>query len=199
MKLLFFDLENATGGRSNKICELGYVLVDEHFLILEKGNMIINPNISRREWDWYVVKKVLTRKKSEYEKSQTFDFYYQMINGLIKSADYVIGHTVKGDVKALNEECKRYKLQDLNFQFYDESVIFQITMESKQKKSVNSILCELGVQAEGKEHDAESDAYNTMLGIKSMIEKTGKSIKDFFDYNSRAKGENNNSVICCEY
>ena len=198
MKLLFFDLENATGGKSKKICEFGYVLVDDHFSILEKGNMIINPNILRNEWDWYVVRKVLTKKKAEYEASQTFDFYYQKIKELINSADCVIGHSVKGDVIALNEECKRYELSNLNFEFYDECDIFQVFMKSKQKRSVNNILYDLGVQPEGKEHDAESDAYNTMLGIRTMIEKTGKNTKDFFKNNSKAKGENKDSIIYCE-
>ncbi len=65
-------------------------------------------------------------------------------------------------------------------------------------RSVNGILYDLGVQPKGKEHDAESDAYNTMLGIRAMIEKTGKSTKDFLDDNSKAKGENQDSVIHCE-
>ena len=53
MKYLFFDLEYASQkGGTSKICEFGYVVTDENFNILEKDNLIINPNIYRYEWDY---------------------------------------------------------------------------------------------------------------------------------------------------
>ena len=67
MKYLFFDLEYATSkGGKIKICEFGYVLTNEKFEILNKSNFIIDPYINKSDWDWRVVKKILTRKVKEY-------------------------------------------------------------------------------------------------------------------------------------
>ena len=80
MKYLFFDLEYASQkGGTSKICEFGYVVTDENFNILEKDNLIINPNIYRYEWDYRVLRKILTRRMKEYEESLTFDKYYEKI------------------------------------------------------------------------------------------------------------------------
>ena len=93
MKFLFFDLEYATSKGGNiKICEFGFVVTDENFKIKERDNFIINPNILREEWDWRVVRTILTRRVSEYENSPKFDEYYDDIVELIKSADYVLNY-----------------------------------------------------------------------------------------------------------
>ena len=74
MRYLVFDLEYATSkGGVSKICEFGYVVTNEKFEIIEKGNFIIDPYINRNEWDYRVVRKILTRKIWEYEKSPRFD------------------------------------------------------------------------------------------------------------------------------
>jgi flagellar basal body rod protein FlgG len=48
VKYLFFDLEfaNSRDGKP-KICEFGYVVTDEGFRVLSRGNLIIDPNIQR--------------------------------------------------------------------------------------------------------------------------------------------------------
>ena len=49
-KYLFFDCEFATSkGGEEKICEFGYVLVDDRFNVIYKGNIVINPNIKPNE------------------------------------------------------------------------------------------------------------------------------------------------------
>ena len=55
MKYLFFDLEFATS-RSGilKICEFGYVLTNESFEIIKRDNLIIDPYIAIRDWDYRV-------------------------------------------------------------------------------------------------------------------------------------------------
>lgn len=176
MKILFFDLEKATekyeGRKESKICEFGYVVTDENFVVTARGNALIDPKIDRKDWDWYVVKKVLTRKKSEYLGKPAFDAYYPEIREMILSADCVVGHTLSGDVKALNDECKRYDLPSIDFDFYDECIVFQRMMNSKNQRSVLNILRDLEIAPEGAEHDAECDAYNTMLGLKAMAERS---------------------------
>ena len=199
MKILFFDLEKATEKYADKkqsiICEFGYVVTDENFSVIKQGNVLIDPKIDRKDWDWYVVKKVLTRKKSEYLGKPAFDSLYPEIKELILSADYVVGHTMGGDVKALNDECKRYDLPSIDFDFYDECIVFQRMMNSKNQRSVLNILHDLEVLPEGAEHDAESDAYNTMLGIKAMAEKCGVTLGELLMRYPEAKDGNRNYEV----
>ena len=125
MKYLFYDLEYASSkGGISKICEFGYVLTDESFNVLERDNFIIDPYITREEWDWRVVRKILTRKVSEYESSPRFDEYYDDIKKLILNADYVLGHSLNSDAKALNQDCERYDLHSIDYDFYDIKLFY---------------------------------------------------------------------------
>jgi len=126
MKYLFYDLEYATSKGGNiKICEFGYVVTNEKFDVLERDNFIIDPNITRQDWDWWVIKNKLIRKVNEYENSPAFPHFYSNIKRLIDNADYVIGHTLNGDAKALNIECQRYDMPSLDYDFYDVKNIFR--------------------------------------------------------------------------
>ena len=87
MQYLFFDLEKATSKKGGRICEFGYVIVDENFKIIEENNLIINPNISDDDWDNYVVENLLHKTIEEYESNPKFNHYYQKISNLKLSAD----------------------------------------------------------------------------------------------------------------
>ena len=147
MKYLFLDTEVATSKGSKKICEFGYVITNESFDILERNNFIINPNIKRSDWDWYVVKNILSRKVREYEDNLEFDKYYLQIDSLINSVDYVFGHSINGDVMALNDECIRYNLPSINFDFYDIKEIFKENSGDKRDVYGLDILKELEIES----------------------------------------------------
>ena len=199
MKILFFDLEKATEKYADKkqsiLCEFGFVVTDEKFAVIKRKNVLIDPKIEGKDWDWYVVKNLLTRKKKEYLGQPAFDLVYPQIREEILSSDYVIGHTMSGDVKALNDECKRYDLPSIDFDFYDECIVFQRMMNAKNQRSVLNILRDLEVAPEGAEHDAESDAYNTMLGIKAMAEKCGVTLGELLMRYPDAKDNNRNYEV----
>ncbi len=172
MKYLFFDLEYATSkGGDIKICEFGYVVTNENFVVQERKNLLINPNIFRYEWDWRVVKKILTHKIEEYEKSPIFESYYDDIVKLINSADYIFGHTLNGDAKALNCDCQRYGLPSIDFKFYDIKEFYKQYSSTKRDISVTNILNDLEIKGEEGSHDAEIDAVNTMYEFKAMLQK----------------------------
>ena len=163
MKYLFFDLEYATSKGGNiKICEFGYVLTNEKFEILNKGNFIIDPYIHKSDWDWRVVKKILTRKVKEYGSMPRFDKYYFDIKDLINSADYVIGQSLDGYAKALNDECQRYELDSIDFDFYDIKKLYMEYKNTKAEISVDNIMKSFNSQGDERAHDAEADAYNTI-------------------------------------
>ena len=196
MKYLFFDCEfaNCFDGKE-KICEFGYVMVNEKFDILYKGNLIINPNIKPNEWDWYALKKILTRKREEYESMLFFPSYHMKIVALIKNADYILGHTIDGDVHALNCELQRYNLPCLNFEFYDIKEMFKAYADTKKTLSVENILTELGIRSDGSKHDAGVDAYNTMLELKTILEKLEFKLEEMIEICPSAKDKTENFLI----
>jgi len=196
MKYLFYDLEYATSkGGIQKICEFGYVLTDETFRVLERDNFIIDPYITREEWDWRVVKKILTRRVSEYESSPRFDEYYEDIKNLINSADYVLGHSLNSDAKALNQDCERYNLQSIDYDFYDIKAFYKQFSNTKKDTSVTNILNELNINGEDGEHDAETDAYNTKLELKEMLNVLNASLEELIELVPEAKDRTENYLV----
>lgn len=196
MKYLFFDLEFASSkGDREHICEFGFVVTNEQFDILDRGNFIINPNLDRSDWDWRVVKKILTRRIFEYEKEETFPRYYNEIKYLIKEADFVFGHSTSGDAKALNCDCERYNLPSLDFDFYDIKEFYKCLTNTTKSTSVKDILESLHIQGDEKEHDAEADAYNTMLELKGMLEKYKVNLGKLIESCPNAKDRTENYVV----
>ena len=195
-KYLIFDLEEATcKGGIAKICEFGYVVTNEKFEILNRGNFIIDPYIKWNDWDWVVVKTILTRKVREYEKSPKFDEYYDDIKDLILEADYIFGHSLDGDAKALNDECLRYNLNSIDFVFYDLRELYKKYSHKKSNVSVQNILKDFNIEGEQNEHDAEADAYNTMLGLKAILDNMKISLEELIELCPDAKNENNNYEV----
>ena len=196
MRYLFFDCEfaNCYNGKE-KICEFGYVMVDETFNLLHKGNIIINPNIKNNEWDWYALKKILTRKKEVYENMLFFPAYFKRIEALIKNSDVILGHTIEADVHALNCELQRYNLSSLDFEFYDIKEMYKSYNATKKDVSVEQMLVELGISSDNNKHDAEADAFNTMLELKAILEKLEMSVQDLIELCPKAKDKTENFVM----
>lgn len=179
MRYLFYDLEFASQlhGKS-KICEFGYVVTNENFEIIDEGNFIIDPNIPFYEWDRYVLSHLLNRKKSIYLKSPLFEAYYNKIKNLIASADYVFGHSLNGDAKALNDELERYKLDAINYDFYDVKNFYKQYSNINRDVSVTDILKKLNIDGDDRAHDAQVDSYNVMLELKKMKDDLEVSLEE---------------------
>ena len=170
MKYLFFDLEfaNSRDGKP-KICEFGYVVTDEGFRVLSRGNLIIDPNIQRSEWEYRVVKKILTRPIAVYERAPAFPAFYDRIAELIRSADMIFGHTMDMDAKGLNSDAKRYGLPPINFEFWDVHQFYIAQTGALKNTGLSAILEQLGIAGDENVHDAEADAYNTMLALRGLL------------------------------
>lgn len=196
MNYLFFDCEFATTeGGNEKMCEFGFVVVNENFSILNRGNIIINPNIKSSEWDRYALKHILTRTKEEYENRLFFLAYHKRIILLIQNANFIFGHTINGDVHALNCELKRYNLPALDFDFYDIKEIYKVFTDTNKSVSLESILSELGIKGDDKKHDAEVDSYNTMLELKTILEKGKFKLEEMLEMCPNAKDRTEQFMI----
>ena len=196
MKYLFFDTEMATcKGGQYKMCEFGYVVTDEKFNIIKRGNIIIDPNIDRRDWDWYAVRKILTRKIDDYIGQPTFLAVYDDILEIFKGIDLVIGHTLDSDAKSLNDDCRRYELSPINFSFCDVKKIYRDYSNGKEDISLENLMQLLNVEGEGKLHDAEYDAVNTMLCFKALLKTMDKSLDKYLEEHPEQIDKSENLVV----
>ena len=196
MKYLVFDLEKASCKNNEfKVCEFGYVLTDDKFKVIRKGNFYINPNIPSDDWDSYALTKILYREQSFYEEQPTFDAFYDEIRALFQQADFVYGHTVDGDVQGINDECKRYNLSPINYDFYDIKEFYKILAETKENVGVTRLREIFGITEEYQEHDAESDAYTTMLELKAMLNQFNITLEELLTKNPSLKDTTRDFVI----
>lgn len=196
MKYLFYDLEYATSaGGVMKVCEFGYVTTDENFNVLDRNNFIINPNISRGEWDYRVISKILTRSIEEYESGKRFGYYYNYIKKSIEEADCVIGHSLNNDALAINQECIRVNKPSIDYDFYDVKEFYKEYSNTTEATSVVNMLKELGINGDDKYHDAEADAYNTMLELKKMVHELDITLDEFIELVPGAKDRTENFKV----
>lgn len=194
MRYLFLDMEFANSfDNKSKICEFGYVIVDEAFNVLEKRNILVNPKVTK--WDYYVVKKLLTFSKKEYISASAFDLIYKEIKSIIESADYVFGHSTVSDIKALNDECRRYDLPFLNFSFYDIKLIYAEYQTNSKKLGLSNILYGLSQKENTNRHNALEDAISTMIVMKDMLESMEISLEDFLELCPKGLDKTENGVI----
>ena len=164
MKYLFFDIECA-GVFKNvaKICAFGYCLTDEQFNILEKKDILINPqggfHLTDRKGEQGIV---LPYKYEDFKKYPTFKEQANDIYALLQDSDtLVIGHAVQNDVKYLNLESKRFSLPSFSFRFVDTQFLYMNVIADFSRQYGLGIIAErLGV--EFTPHRAVDDAYATM-------------------------------------
>ena len=113
MKYLFFDIECASVFKDKaKICVFGYCLTDEKFNIIEKQDLLINPqggfHLTDRKGQRGLV---LPYKYEDFKKYPTFLDKKEQIYSLLQDKDtLVFGHAVQNDVKYLNLESHRFSL-----------------------------------------------------------------------------------------
>lgn len=197
MNYLVFDLEKASCKNNEfKVCEFGFVLTVENFKVIVRGNFHINPNIPGSEWDYMALRKILHYKKSHYLKQPTFDHFYNNIKGLFNKADFIYGHTADGDVQGINDECKRYKLPPINYDFYDIKEFYKVLANVKRNIGVTELREILDIKDDDYlEHDAESDAYTTMCELIAMLEKYNINLKEFLNNNPQLKDSTKDFVI----
>ena len=195
MKYLFFDIECA-GVFKNvaKICAFGYCLTDEKFHILEKEDILINPqgnfHLTDRKGEQGIV---LPYKYEDFKNYPTFPELAPRIYELLQDKDTLVaGHATMNDVKYLNLESKRFSLPSFSFRFADTQFIYMNRIgEFSRQFALGSIAESLGV--EFTPHRAADDAYATMrvaeamcreegLDFTGLLEKYGVSLGEIKDY-----------------
>lgn len=175
MQYLFFDIECA-GVFKNvaKICAFGYCLVDEQFHILEKEDILINPqgnfHLTDRKGEQGLV---LPYKYADFKHYPTFPQRAEKIYGLLQAENtLVVGHAAMNDVKYLNLESKRFALPSFRFRFADTQFVYMnLVKEFSRQFGLGAIAEQLNV--EFTPHRAVDDAYATMKVAEAMCLQEG--------------------------
>ena len=194
MNFLFFDIECANNADGiAKICEFGYVLINDNFDVLEKDNFIIDP---KAPFDWYVIKKLLAYKKEAYYNSEPYPFYFDKISSLFNAPDtMVVGHSVDGDARYLNDEAKRYKLPFFKYDFYDIRIIYQDYTKAKNGMGLEQIGETIGSEKPKHAHTAVDDAEATMYIAKKLCEDRNITLVELLKKYPNAVGTANNGLV----
>ncbi len=171
MNFLFFDIECAVCNHIEKrICSFGYVLTDSNLNIIKKEDILINPLV----FDNKILDNVIDYKKADLSKEKEFPFYYEYIKSLLEDKNnIVIAQVAKNDASYLIDTLKRYKLDSINFVFYDFAEIYKNYINAKQYVSLENERIFLGISdKQGTLHTSLNDAYILYECFKALYLRT---------------------------
>ena len=159
MRYLFFDIECADGGQGS-ICSFGYVITDTDFHVLEKRDIVINPDArfhlagrSKRP------ELVLAYTKEEFRKEPKFPHFYEEIRAMLEAEDQVVvGHSVRDDVNFLCKACRRYALPSLSFSFRDSQRMYADYVGTKDQISLDNACEAFAIEKPHDVHKSDDDA-----------------------------------------
>lgn len=181
MRYLFFDIECADG---RNICTFGYTITDENFNVVEKKDIVINPECrftiptTEKRMD---IKLAYSRE--EFMKAPKYPEVYKEIAGIMNHPDQkIFGHAVSSDIKFLKTANARYDLPQFKFDAYDTQRAFAQCGIGGGSCSLSGVAKSLGYDISKMHlHKSCDDAELTMLCAKGICEKLGKSPEEVFN------------------
>ena len=187
-----FDIEAANGYMPSSICSIGVVIADEHFNILSRENIWINPktkyNLNGTRAN---VGIDLHLDKALLDASPDFSQVYGRVASMLTDPQYVVlGHAVDSDVRMLNKACERYHLPSINFEFVCSQLLYRLYKGEKEVKGLNKIADDLGVTFQ--QHNSEEDAYVSLLTLKYLVQDSGLTVEQLIEKYHIRKGTNFN-------
>lgn len=189
MRYLFFDIECCDG---RNICTFGYVITDEKFKVLEKKDIVINPEAKFTIPTTEKRKDIrLAYSKEDFKNAPTYPQVYEEIAGIMNHPDQkIFGHAVSSDIKFLKTANARYDLPQFKFDAYDTQKAFAQCGIGGGSCALSGIARSLGYDLSKMQlHKSCDDAELTMLCAKGICEKLHKDPEKVFN-------SNNKGVIC---
>lgn len=187
MNYLYFDIECCDG---NHICSFGYVITDENFNILEKKDIVINP-----QWrfklgrDGFDPRINLAYTESTFQKQKTFKYYYEDIKDLLtRSNQILLGHSITADIQYLKIACERYGCDNIDLEIYDTQDFYYQLNEKYKTRSLDNIVNDLGIDISNlQEHKSCDDAEISMLVAKEICDKLSITLSDLLELCDKSK------------
>lgn len=187
MNYLYFDIECCDG---KHICSFGYVITDENFNILEKKDIVINP-----QWrfklgrDGFDPRINLAYTESTFQKQKTFNYYYEDIKDLLtRSNQILLGHSITADIQYLKIACERYGCDNIDLEIYDTQDFYYQLNKKYKTRSLDNIVNDLGIDISNlQEHKSCDDAEISMLVAKEICDKLSITLSDLLELCDKSK------------
>ena len=194
MDYLFYDIECSDG---RHMCSFGYVITDEYFNILEKADILINPEAIFHTGAWSKKNREkdpgieLAYPKERFKANPTFPSRYERIQRLLQHDDRkIIGFSHHNDALFLTIACKRYELPVIDYKFYDAQEMFGESRDIINQVALNAIAEALGVDlGHLVPHRSDDDAEASMLVTKALCRDLGFTIEELIGHCPRCAGE----------
>lgn len=186
MNHLFFDIECANCKSTCKICEFGYVLTTQDFSVIKRGQITINPDSS---FDKYTLKNILHYSRAVYNSSPTYPEVFDEIKSILLAENQLVfGQVPSNDARFLKDESDRYKLDYLDFEFFDIATFYKKLHNLPELLSLDKMLLELGAPQNDNAHIAMADALSAMNVLHLLLEKFNLTIDELIKKVPEAKG-----------
>lgn len=194
MDYLFYDIECSDG---RHMCSFGYVITDEYFNILEKADILINPEAIFHTGAWSKKNREkdpgieLAYPKERFKANPTFPSRYERIQRLLQHDDRkIIGFSHHNDALFLTIACKRYELPVIDYKFYDAQEMFGESRNIVNQVALNAIAEALEVDlSKLVQHRSDDDAEASMLVTKALCRDLGFTIEELIGHCPRCAGE----------
>lgn len=194
MDYLFYDIECSDG---RHMCSFGYVITDEYFNILEKADILINPEAIFHTGAWSKKNREkdpgieLAYPKERFKANPTFPGRYERIQRLLQHDDRkIIGFSHHNDALFLTVACKRYELPIIDYKFYDAQEMFGESRNIVNQVALNAIAEALEVDlSKLVQHRSDDDAEASMLVTKALCEDLGLTLEELIGHCPRCAGE----------
>lgn len=194
MDYLFLDIE-CSEGRS--ICSFGYVLTDALFNVIEKKDILINPQSYFHTGPWKQKEDnadegiSLAYPVSEFRAQKSFPNFYDIIKKLVTAnGRKVVGFSIGNDARFLNYACCRYHMPCFNFGYIDVQRICQELFDEKNQIALEKMIAEYEVDIEGlTPHKSSDDAHITMLVTEAICKRAGKTLEQMVESHPHSIGE----------
>jgi len=159
MKIIAFDLEACNRYVPGSIFSVGIAEADFDFNLLDKYNILINPETKfvtkfRKPIDFNVDEKALKNEKN-------FKDTYPRLKELFSQDALYLAHSISNDVRMLNLACKRYSLPSFKFKFICSQLLYSIYSDTADAIGLDN--AGLLINADFTHHLADEDA---MMSLK---------------------------------
>ncbi|MBO5776615.1 MAG: hypothetical protein J6R35_04515, partial [Clostridia bacterium] len=186
MKYLFFDIECSDG---KHICSFGYVLTDSTFKIIEKEDILINPEAIFHTGAWSKAKReknvrdrgiTLAYPKEAFLGSPKFPHFYERIRDLLTARNVmVIGFSCDNDARFIMRATEKYKLPYIDYNICDIQRAYREYKEVCDQPALEKVLEDFGVNvSDHVAHRSDEDAEVTMLVAKAMCKRLNVELKE---------------------
>ena len=192
MKYLFFDIEcaNCFDGKG-KICEFGYIQTDDNFNVLEEDSIKINP-CAPFDKKGFAIRGIRFEKPYEYYRTQPkfSDMYNRIKNLLQQPQQVVVGHGTSNDARYLLDDCKRYGLKPIDFEYCDTCQLAKLIYHREKNLKLKELYADLcAIDNVEQNHRGLEDAYMTMAIAKHYVQDLKMPLHNITTYYSQAMGE----------